>query len=207
MAEIKSTMDLIMEKTRHLSMTEDEKKEKRQQDARQELQGLICKIEDKTIKTTEFEKSYETIKSTYHDGQAVDVDAMLRDELINRLDLDADNTARLQLIGRYFNIDTQQFFELFSAYNTALDHARQTRDGIPEQSGENRIRPVLQHGLRGGTGDTGCIQALRIPADQTGHRRARGSKVARGQRCRHRTRVLGQAAQPQGEIQHHDVQD
>ena len=127
MAEIKSTMDLIMEKTRHLSMTEDEKKEKRQQDARQELQGLICKIEDKTIKTTEFEKSYETIKSTYHDGQAVDVDAMLRDELINRLDLDADNTARLQLLGRYFNIDTQQFFELFSAYNTALDHARQTR--------------------------------------------------------------------------------
>lgn len=127
MAEIKSTMDLIMEKTRHLSMTEDEKKEKRQQDARQELRGLIRKIENKTIKTTEFEKSYETIKSTYHDGRAVDVDAMLRDELINRLDLDAGNTARLQLLGQYFNIDTQPFFDLFSEYRTTLDQARQKR--------------------------------------------------------------------------------
>ena len=49
MGEIKSTLDLVMERTRNLSMTPEEKARQRKADFEKRLQGLLNKYEDQVL--------------------------------------------------------------------------------------------------------------------------------------------------------------
>jgi hypothetical protein len=49
MAEIKSTLDLVMERTRHLSMSDEEKSLQQREDFEKRLQGLLQQYLDQTL--------------------------------------------------------------------------------------------------------------------------------------------------------------
>ena len=49
MAEIKSTLDLVMERTKHLTMTAEEKAGQHREDFEKKLQGLLQQYADKTL--------------------------------------------------------------------------------------------------------------------------------------------------------------
>jgi len=46
MAEVKSTLELVMERTRHLTLTEDEKREQAVAEFKGSLGGLLQKVQD-----------------------------------------------------------------------------------------------------------------------------------------------------------------
>ena len=54
MGEIKSTLDIIMEKTKGLTMTEEEKTEYRQQELTGKVRGLIQKFLEGVLKLEKF---------------------------------------------------------------------------------------------------------------------------------------------------------
>lgn len=48
MAEIKSTLDLVLERTKHLSQSSEEKQAQKQKDIANRLNGLLQKYQDST---------------------------------------------------------------------------------------------------------------------------------------------------------------
>ena len=52
MAEVKSTMDLIMEKTKHLTMSEEEKEGFRRKELSGKIRGLVHKSMEGTFNET-----------------------------------------------------------------------------------------------------------------------------------------------------------
>ncbi len=65
MAEIKSTLDLVLEKTKHLTLSEEEKQIQRHDEFRKTLKGLIRKFADKALKMKELKKELEILQETY----------------------------------------------------------------------------------------------------------------------------------------------
>jgi hypothetical protein len=88
MSEIKSTLDLVMEKTRHLTMSQEEKEAQKRIEANRRLQGLLQKYQDNLLKKENLKKELDSLKIAYE----LDVDEMLADLLLNNLKLDRDNT-------------------------------------------------------------------------------------------------------------------
>jgi len=127
MAEIKSTMDLVMERTRNMSMTEDEKKEKKREDAAARIQGFVRKLIDGTIRQADADREFNAIKDTFGDGDSARIERMLRRTLLDHLGFDRENTMLLRLLESRFDIDSEPFHQIFEEYGKTLDTARQER--------------------------------------------------------------------------------
>jgi hypothetical protein len=65
MGEIKSTLDLVMEKTKHLSLSEEEKLNTKKIDMQNKIRGLINKYEESTLNFTELKKSIDSLQKQY----------------------------------------------------------------------------------------------------------------------------------------------
>ena len=61
MAEIKSTLDLVMEKTRNLSLSSEERAEQKSKEIRSQIRGLIQKFQDQIISSDRFESDYRIL--------------------------------------------------------------------------------------------------------------------------------------------------
>ena len=102
MGEIKSTLDLVMAKTSHLKLSDEEKKEQTLKEARRRLKGLIDKYSSQSIKFEQLKKELVTLKDP--DG-GID-DRWLLTESMAHLRVDRDNAALIHLLVEYFRIDT-----------------------------------------------------------------------------------------------------
>lgn len=54
MGEIKSTLDIVMEKTKHLSMTAEEKQAGKIEEIESALKGLVQKYQDRVLKPEQY---------------------------------------------------------------------------------------------------------------------------------------------------------
>jgi len=79
MGEIKSTLDLVMEKTKHLSQSSEEKQAQRRKDIENRLRGMLQKYQDKVISLEHLQRDYEGLKAefnlpnhTFLAGQVID---------------------------------------------------------------------------------------------------------------------------------------
>ena len=59
MGEIKSTLDLVMEKTRHLTLSQEEKEEQKHIEVDKRLKGLLQKYQDNLLKKEQLEKELD----------------------------------------------------------------------------------------------------------------------------------------------------
>jgi len=89
MAEIKSTMDIIMERTRSLRMTEDEKRAFKEQETAGKLKGLVQRCLDGAIDLTRFHDQVTVLKNEARDD--VMVGRLLEKECLDRIELGKDN--------------------------------------------------------------------------------------------------------------------
>ena len=89
MAEIKSTLDIIMERTRGLRMTEDEKRAFQEQEAAGKIKGLVQKCLDGAIDLSRFEEQVTVLKDEVKDE--VMVGRLLGAECLDRIELERDN--------------------------------------------------------------------------------------------------------------------
>ena len=101
MAEIMSTLELIMEKTKHMTMSEDEKAEFKLREVRGKVGGFIQKFLDGIIN---LEKLKSEIDSLEKDKQDIVTHAVM-DESISRIELGDENIAILEVLDVINGID------------------------------------------------------------------------------------------------------
>ena len=136
MGEIKSTLDLVMERTRHLALSDDEKRQQRRDAYTRRLQGLLQQFADGALTTAQFRERLADLEKE----QAVSDRQSLLAAIVDRIDPDAD-TRRWSDLLIEFEPSTGE------ALATILQDYRTTRTALVED-GETRLLDRLAHGDR-----------------------------------------------------------
>jgi len=123
MGEIKSTLDLVMEKTRHLTLSQEEKKDQKRMEVSKRLQGLLQKYQDNFLKKENLKKEIDNLKTAYD----LNVNEMLADLLLNSLKLDQDNTLFLELLKENFGLNLSGLETVFQNFKAAVKSATKER--------------------------------------------------------------------------------
>lgn len=123
MGEIKSTLDLVMEKTRHLTLSQEEKKAQKQIEVKKRLQGLLQKYQDNLLRKENLKKEIDNLKIVYD----LNVNEMLADVLLNSLKLGRDNTALLELLSEVFELNLSGLETIFQNFKDAVKSATKKR--------------------------------------------------------------------------------
>ncbi|MDZ7698625.1 MAG: hypothetical protein U5R49_17440 [Deltaproteobacteria bacterium] len=130
MGEIKSTLDLVMEKTRHMNLTQTERHEKRAEEMRKALRGLIQKFRDHVLRKEQFLEAFGRLE----DVEDHPKDRMLLKEVLEALRLDdTPESGRevLELLEFGCGLKVQGLSSIFRAFDTATEKARS--EGTQEQ--------------------------------------------------------------------------
>jgi hypothetical protein len=123
MAEIKSTLELVMERTRHLTLTEDDKKEQALAEFTKSLSGLLQRHQDGVLSLERFKADLKALQESSHLTDR----KIILEELSRRLDLDADNAWALNLLTEAFALNREELATVFREYRQAIDSMTQTR--------------------------------------------------------------------------------
>ena len=138
MGEIKSTLDIIMEKTKGLTMSEEERTSFKEKELTGKVKGLVQKyingflrLESLKIEITALEKNQE--------GSLKNV---LINELIPRINFEGDNGLLLEIMDVLEGIDAAHIMELIADINHALDNEKSIRE-------KERIAQLIEKGISG----------------------------------------------------------
>ena len=123
MGEIKSTLDLVMEKTRHLALSDDEKKAQQEADIRKVLRGLILKYRDQIIQQEPFGKELNRLSELNN----IDARPALMAELLDDIDTGQDNTSLIALLKDVCKIDTDPLESILNEYGARVTHEKDER--------------------------------------------------------------------------------
>lgn len=125
MGEIKSTLDLVMERTRHLSLSAEEKETQRRDAFAKRLQGLLQQYADDALSVDEVRKRIADLQSEIDiSGPELPAEAV-----IQRVDPDGDNDGWLALLEHLAPGVYRPLGEILEAYKgkqaALLDSGRQ----------------------------------------------------------------------------------
>lgn len=139
MGEIKSTLDIVMEKTKHLSLSEEEKNEQRMEDLRKAVKGLVQKFMDQVI-------NIEQVAGTWNGLEKEDRLSdrkILVDEIMARIQLNQDNSLLMTLLRDICGQDVD------SLESVLADYTRQKYEII--ETRRKRIQKEIadRHGISG----------------------------------------------------------
>ena len=136
MGEIKSTLDLVMEKTRHLKLSQEEKEEQKQDEIQKRIKGLIFKYQDKSINKQQLKNDVEDLRSSYREI----ADQALRSEILDGVDLDKDNTSRLELLKEICGLEVNGLEAMLHDYlGLMVESASKRMKQIKENLSEKRF--------------------------------------------------------------------
>ena len=124
MGEIRSTLDIIMEKTRGLTMTEEEKRELKRRELSGKARGLIQKYVDGII-------DLDRVKVEMGAAGKGDEDIFRRAMIEETMDLitpGQDNEAILKILENTAGIDTQSIRGILAAFHDRMDEEKNTRE-------------------------------------------------------------------------------
>jgi hypothetical protein len=116
MGEIKSTLEIIMEKTKDLTLTEEEKKEFKQKDMAGKIKGIIQKFLDGILDLNRLKMEIAALEKDNQDM----VTRLIFDELLPRIKHEEDNTPFLQILDTREGIDTSHIKDILTDFNKKL---------------------------------------------------------------------------------------
>jgi hypothetical protein len=139
MGEIKSTLDLVLERTRDLTLSDAEKQKLKQEGFRKHIRGLIIR----------FQKGEEPMASIGAELEKAGVEFGLEPqaeffcEILSEISLEGNNDLLLSLVRKICNRDTREIEGVLSGYADEVSSARNHRNGM--------IRKELSklHGISG----------------------------------------------------------
>ena len=123
MAEIKSTLDLVMEKTRHLCLSAKEKEEQTISDFKYKLKGLLQHYEDKTLDMDRFREEYNTLERQFD----IKSKKLLQTEILDKLTLDEPSSLLVGLLRDFCRVDTHKLESILSECRAAIQTAAKKR--------------------------------------------------------------------------------
>lgn len=133
MAEIKSTIDLVMEKTQDLSMTEDEKREIRKEKLRDKARALVQKYLDAKINIATFKKELNSEEQNVQELKDI-----CKQFIFQHLQLEAENKDLLQLLEQGLELDIGPLRNILSSYQEEINIEksqliRRSKEALKEQ--------------------------------------------------------------------------
>ena len=139
MGEIKSTLDLVMERTRHLSQSEEEKTRQRREDYGKRLQGLLQQYTDGILSKDALQDRMGALRSALK----VNDQHALMTSIVGRIDPDRDNRRWLELM------DTTAPSLRHPLEDILTDFSHRKRETLQKSEDRLRERLVSQHGIAG----------------------------------------------------------
>lgn len=114
MAEIKSTLDLVMERTKHLQLSESERRQQKDKESGARLRGLIQKLNDQILAEEQFATEYKRLKLDYE----LEDNSGLIAECISRLSINGDNGALLTALNSSAGTDLEPIGDTIEKYQS-----------------------------------------------------------------------------------------
>ena len=94
MGEIKSTLDLVMERTRHLTLSDEEKQQQRREEGGKRLQGLLQQYADGALNIAQLDAGMRRLQDEFD----VDAPRQMVADALGRIDPDQENRQWLALL-------------------------------------------------------------------------------------------------------------
>ena len=126
MSEIKITLELVMERTKHLTLNETEKEGQQKAYLKKRLTGLIQKYQDQKIKTTELFNHLNELTTTFGQG----VEKQTANEILSRIDVEADDDRLLALLRDHFGLEISTLRMIQSEFKQAIQTGKINRIDI-----------------------------------------------------------------------------
>ena len=123
MAEIKSTLDLVMERTRNLTLSSEEKQVQKDKETGNRIKGLVQKFQDGLLTSGQLKKEYGRLKK---DSDLPD-DSLMIKEILTRLDPHQDSQILLETLEECCRLDTARIRAIINDYRAAYNRAAQKR--------------------------------------------------------------------------------
>ena len=123
MGEIKSTLDLVMEKTKHLSLSDEEKKNQKQIESEKRINGLLQKYRDQVLSMEQLYTEYDRLKKELN----LPDDTGLVNQIIDKIDLTADNRLLLALLNNLCDSGTEGIETLLGEFQEEFNSAASYR--------------------------------------------------------------------------------
>ena len=130
MGEIKSTLDLVLEKTKNLTLSSEEKEEQKQKEIENRIKGMMQKYQDGILSKNQLITDYEILKKDYN----ISKNNALIIEITKRIEPDQDNQPLLEVMQECCAIDTAAIETIIKNYRKAYLAASQNRmDQLKEE--------------------------------------------------------------------------
>ncbi len=123
MGEIKSTMELVMERTKHMTLSDEEKKEHELKDFKNHCTGLIQKLLDDLLNLEQFERDFKKMESPPNHNP-MDI---LTDVVLTRIDLENDHGALLAVLRLFCSKDINRLSTVVDDYLETMNATMQKR--------------------------------------------------------------------------------
>jgi len=130
MGEIKSTLDLVLEKTKHLSQSSEEKQAQIQKDIENRINGMLQKYLDGLFSLTQLQRDYEALKAEFDLSE----NNVLAGEVINRLDPGLDNLALFEVLEHVCHLDYSGIADVIKDFQAGYHTAAQSRMATLKES-------------------------------------------------------------------------
>ena len=124
MAEIKSTLELIMEKTKNLTFTDEEKKALRKKEVQGKVRGFITKFMDGVMNLETLGQGIASFEKEDHRAAK----EIVVNECLSRIDPETDNTQIFDILEHVAAVDITSLQTFLSDFLKELDHARAVRE-------------------------------------------------------------------------------
>jgi hypothetical protein len=112
MAEIKSTLDLIMERTKNLSASPQERESYQRQEREKRLRGLVQRLLDDNIT---LDGARDELAKEKNNGSAAEVTGVLKNALAGHVDPEADNERLFRLVNELVGTSPERLRETLTA--------------------------------------------------------------------------------------------
>jgi len=123
MVEIKSTLDLVMAKTRHLTLSREEKDAQKKVEIHKRLKGLVQKYQDNLLRKDQLEKELDSLKKTYD----LNVDEILLNLILGSLEPGRHYQMYLQLLNEIYGLNVSGLEKIFQDFKGAVKSATKER--------------------------------------------------------------------------------
>ncbi len=124
MAEIKSTLELIMERTKNLTLSDEEKSDLHKKEVQGKIKGFIIKFMDGLIKLENLKNGITSFEEKDHEI----VKEVVIKECIDKIDLKTDNKQIFDIIENVTDVDISSIQLLISDLLNELADARKIRE-------------------------------------------------------------------------------
>jgi hypothetical protein len=134
MGEIKSTLDIIMEKTKGLTMSEDEKKAFKEQEMAGKVKGLIQKFLDGIIGMDQLKTEVNGLVEKGGDMAK----RLIREESVSRIELEGNNEPLLGVLEEITGSDANTLREILKAFEKRLEQEKAAQEEGLKKTLENQ---------------------------------------------------------------------